>query len=270
MVAPSGRLLHERELVLVGGEHAGQELSGQPAVALQDVAERRDEYVQRVQRRAAVHPRVQVGRAGPHLDVDIERAARADREHGCLGVEHRSVEDHAGVGVRRLALDELDDRRSADLLLAVTAEADVHGQLPVARQIRGGAKQRPELALVVGDASRVEPAVAHLGLEGLAFPQLERRGRLHVEVAVAEDQRSSARVVARRDEAVDEGPLARPGELCRSAGAANELEDPVGRGSHVARPGWIGAHARDPQKLDKLGQLARGERAVLSARRFQR
>ena len=47
-----------------------------------------------------------------------------------------------------------------------------------------GLEQAEDLALVVGGAARVEPAVAHGGLERRPDPLVERVGRLDVVVAV--------------------------------------------------------------------------------------
>ncbi len=119
--------------------------------------------MQRVERRAAVYARVKVAPAGTNFEMEIERAAGADREDGRPVAEQRRVEDHARVRLARVLIEELDDRRAADFLFAVAAEADVDGQAPFAREVERGAQERPELALVVRHSPRVEPAVPDLG-----------------------------------------------------------------------------------------------------------
>ena len=96
---------------------------------------------------------------------------------------HAVEEDHARVGAALVLLEELDDRLTADLLLAVRDEADVDRERPVGREQACRVQQHPKLALVVSDAARVEPLVADRRLERVGFPKLERRRRLHVECA---------------------------------------------------------------------------------------
>ena len=93
---------------------------------------------------------------------------------------------------RARRLQEVDDRVAAGLLLPVAGEAHVDRQLAGGGETPRGLEQHEELPLVVGDASRVEPAVALVELERRRVPELERVGRLHVEVAVAEDGRGAS------------------------------------------------------------------------------
>ena len=113
-------------------------------------------------------------------------------------------------------------------------EADVDRQLAVAGEVRGGPKQRPQLALVVGDAARVEPAVAHLGRERIALPQLERRRRLDVEVAVTEDDGGAGDGWLAGTSASTSGRLSRSTIAAVAALAADELDDPVRGSADVA------------------------------------
>ena len=261
----------------LGGEHRGAVRQAAPATGLvgpdldqvreqrrrepaafeQQPVEGGDEHVERVQRRTAVHARVQVAlsrRAPP--DGGRPCRARSDVEDGRVGVEHPRVEDHARSGVAGVLVEEVDDRRAADLLLGVAAKADVDGQAPFARKVERCAQERPELTLVVGDAAGVEPAVADLGRERVALPQLERRRRLNVEVPVTDDRRRLGGVLARGDERVDEGSFALLHDRRLPAAAPDELGDPVGRGTNIRRPVRVGADARDPQELGQLGQPA--------------
>ena len=126
-----------------------------------------------------------------------------------------------------VGLEELDDRVAAGLLLAVAAEADVDRQLAGPRELARGGEQHVELALVVDRAAPVEVAVADLGLERIALPELERVGRLHVEVAVAEDGRR-ARRRRRGADLADRERLAVPvDELALAAGVADERRRPT-------------------------------------------
>src|SRR5436190_689370 len=82
----------------------------------------------RVQRHAAVHPRVQVAIAGPHLHLDPDEAAGRELDRRDVAPQHPAVEDHAGVGAALVLRDVVGDRVAADLLLAVERDAKVDGQ----------------------------------------------------------------------------------------------------------------------------------------------
>ena len=180
---------------------------GNAAVARQDRAQRRHQGVDRILRRVAVHPRVQVARAGADAHVEGGEPAGRDRERRQVPVLHAAVEDHARIGAAVVLLEELDDRLAADLLLAVRDDANVDRQRAVGCEQTGRVQQHPELALVVGDAAGVDPFVANRRLERVGLPELERRRRLHVEVAVAEDRRRTRGVGRRSDLADDERSL---------------------------------------------------------------
>ena len=106
-----------------------------------------------------------------------------------LGTRHAAVEDDAGVGAALVRFEEVDDGVAADLLLAVGDDSDVHGQRVLLAKQLGRLEEREELSLVVGDAARVVPAVALGELERRRLPELERRGRLDVEVSVDHHRR---------------------------------------------------------------------------------
>ena len=164
-----------------------------PTVAGHDPAERLHQRVDRVQRRVPVHPRVQIARAGLDRQVERDEPSRAGAELRNVAALHPAVEDHAHVGPTLVGVDPVDDRRAADLLLAVRGDADVHGQRAFVREVDRGSQDRIELTLVVGDAAREEPVVLDRRLEGVAVPEVDRRRRLHVEVAVHEHRRRVAR-----------------------------------------------------------------------------
>ena len=114
----------------------------------------------RVQRRAAVHPGVQVALARPHLDVERRSRPRvASSNVGHVAAQHPAVEDDARVGAALVLRDPVDDRVAADLLLAVAREAEVDRQRVRLDEPLRRLEQDAELALVVGDAARVRPLV---------------------------------------------------------------------------------------------------------------
>ena len=159
----------------------------------------------------------------------------------------------AASAPRSSAAEELDDRVPAGLLLAVAREAHVDRQLPGRGELAGGGQQQVELALVVGDAAAVEVLAADLGLERRRLPQLERIGRLHVEVAVAEDGRRALadRVTARSSPTASGWP-------CQSSSSASppaprmQLAHPFAGARHIIGVRGIGADRLDPQELGEL------------------
>ena len=169
------QLAPARDLLVARPDDAGSERLGQASVAGQDGGEHLHQRVRRVQRRPAEDAGVEIALAGSHPHVEVGDAARRDLEHRNAGLEQVPVEDHAGVSPTLVRLQEVDDRVASGLLLAVAGEPDVHGQRALRRQQRRRLQQEVELALVVGDASGVEPAVAHGRLERRRLPGLERR-----------------------------------------------------------------------------------------------
>src|SRR5207245_1721130 len=96
---------------------------------------------------------------GADLDVEAREATRRQPELRLLCAGHTAVEDDARVGAALVLEDEVDDRMSADFLLPVAGDAEVHRQRAVCAQQLRRLEQREELALVVCDATRVVPAV---------------------------------------------------------------------------------------------------------------
>src|SRR5205814_10137427 len=146
----------------------------------------------------------------------------------------------------------VDDRVAADLLLAVAGEAQVDRERVRLDELLRRLEQDEDLALVVGDAARVRPAVPHRQLERLALPEVERRGRLHVEVAVAEDRGRPLGVAGRRDLAQRELLLAERGQLGGAPDPADELADPLPGALHVLAVRRVGTHARNRDELTEL------------------
>ncbi len=140
-------------------------------------------------RRSTEDAGVEIAFTGPDPHVEVRNAARRQLEHRNPHLHHVPVEDHADIAATLVRLEEVDDRVAARLLLAVTGEAHVHGQRTLGGQESRRLEQHVELALVVGDSPGVEPPVPHLGLEGLAFPLVERIGRLDVEMPVGDHGR---------------------------------------------------------------------------------
>src|SRR5262249_51559226 len=137
-------------------------------------------------------------------------------------------------------------------------DAAVDGQGAGSRKVAGSLQQCVQLALVVRDAARVQPAVADRCFEGRRVPEVERRRRLDVEVSVDEDGRGPL-AVHRGAQLADRQWTAVPvDDLTRPAETPNELADPPPRAP--PRPGVprLGADARNTKELPELGE----ERAV--------
>jgi len=187
---------------------------------------------------------VQIALARAHDHVEVRDAACCDVERRDVASDHPAVEDHGGVGAPVVGLDELDDRVATALLLAVAAEAHVDRKLACPGELAGGREQQVELAFVVDRAPAVEILTSHRGLKRRGVPELERVGRLHVEVAVAEHRRRVA--PARRRQLPNHERLAAPvHDPAVASRAAHEVAYPARRLLHIVRARRVGADRRD-------------------------
>ena len=117
----------------------------------------------------------------------------------------------------------------------------------------GRLEEREELALVVGNAARVVPAVALGELERRRLPEVERGGRLDVVVPVDHHGRGIAAAVRiRRDVADDQLSLSVPDELGLTTCALDEVAHPFRRAAHVVLVRRVGADARNRDELAQL------------------
>ena len=162
------------------------------------------------------------------------------------------VEDDACVGTAIVGLEEVDDRVTADLLLAVARNSDVHRQLACLMQQLRGFHEAVELAFVVRDPAAVVPTVALGELKRRRFPELEWRRRLNVEVPVDEHRRSADAVGVGGNLAEHELALAERRHLRLAAGPFDELGEPVSSPKDVLAVRGIRAHRRDRDELAKL------------------
>ena len=157
-------------------------------------------------------------------------------------------------------LEQRGEVRRARLLLALHDQLEVDGRAgaPGRLQVRADAEGVEEdLALVVGGAARVAAGRRPRRLERRVLPQLERRDRLHVVVAVDDDGRRG--FVVARPLGEDGGqPGGLPDLDGRESGVAQGLREPLGRAPHVAGVGRVAGDGRDAQPLDELGDEALG------------
>ena len=181
--------------------------------------------MQRVQGGAAEDPGVEVAGARPDAEVEVDEPARRDVEERHAAFEHPRVEDHAGVAPTLIRGEEVDDRMAARFLLAVAADAHIDGQLVAGPQLLGRLQLHVELSLVVCDSARVNAPVAERRLEGIGFPEVERRRGLDVEVSVA-DHRRPLPVAGRRGDLAKRERVSVPvAKLGLAPGAAHEVAD---------------------------------------------
>ncbi len=231
---------------LLGGRRSTarpQRLGKQPVRAGLDGAQRGHQRMRRIQCCRSEHPGVHVRRPRPHTEMEIQHPANGDRERRQPSPNHRAVEDESRIRRAVVLLDPLHDRVAADLLLAVERETHVHRELAGCGELRGRLDEDQQVDLVVGDAARVKTSVARSELEGRRLPELERVGRLYVEVRVAEDRGRLVGPVGRAHLADHERTAHSPRD---DLGRAATVTDPGGnprRGRlHVRRMRRVGAH----------------------------
>jgi hypothetical protein len=215
----------------------------------------------RVQRGAAEEAGVEIALACADVHVEVGHAPKRRVERGHVALVQVAVEDDCGVRPALVGCDPFDDGLTADLLLGVEREPEVDRKLARLGELARRLDEHEEMRLVVGDAAGVEPPVALGQLERRRLPEVERVGRLHVEVRVAEDRRRGIRALGGGQLADDERAPAVPGDdVGRAAGAADALRDPVRGGLDVLRVVRVRA---DRGNGDQLGEL----RAQLLVRR---
>ena len=158
----------------------------------------------------------------------------------------------AGVGAALVGGQEVDDGMAADLLLAVEGHPDVDRQGALLGEQPRGLQEEVRVPLVVDGAASVEPAVPELRLERIRLPEVERRGRLDVEVPVEEDGRRLVGAVRGGDLTDGERERVRGDELGPAAGCPHEVPHPLARTGDVLRVGGVRAHARDAEPFGEL------------------
>ncbi len=207
----------------------------------------------RVHGDAAVQPRVQVAVAGPNRDMEVAEPAQRGVEGRDPGLFHAAVEDDRGVRPALVGRHPVDDRLAADLLLGVESEADVDRKVPGRGELVRRAHEHEQLGLVVRDPAGEEPTVTLGQLERRRLPEVERVGRLDVEVRVADDRGRGLRARARANLADDERPASVRGDgVGLSSRLANPSRNPLGCVDDVVSVVRVGAHRGDG---DQLGEL---------------
>ena len=250
-----------RELLVVGRYRPAPERLHEPAVLRDQPGDQHRQSMRSIQGAAAVHARVQVCVAGPQLQVEVDHPARRQVERRQPAPDHAAVEDDCRVRPTLVRDEVVDDRVAAGLLLAVAAEPDVHGQLAGSRELARRREQHVELSLVVDRPAAEQVLPTDLRLERLALPQLERRGRLNVEMAVAEHRRR-LRAAGRGGDLSDRERLPLPvDDLRRPTCSSDEVGNPAGSAGRIGIVRRVGAHRGDAQELGELVEPRGGHRA---------
>ncbi len=179
------RRVDDRELLGRRRSEAGVEtLDRRGPIGVPERRERLDQPDRGV-RQEDGHARVGVVGDRPTDELqDDDPATAAGDERPAAHVEPATF-DQRRIGAAQLgsAVEVGVEVLAAVLLLALDEEPDAAGELADRVEPRfHGPQPRQELALVVGRAAGVQPAVADLGLVRWSGPQLERDGRLDVVV----------------------------------------------------------------------------------------
>ncbi len=172
-----------------------------------------------------------------------------------------ATRDDVGSEQLPVTVDQEGEVVGARLLLAL--DQDLHRDRAAAapRAQRGGVQD--DAALVVGRASPVQTAVAHLGFERRARPLLERSLGLDVVVRVEQDRRRAGgtRDLAEHGRVIDVGELDQP-----DAAVPRRLERLGGRLGGLAHGLVVVAGERDRRDADEVRQLLDGAWVALGDR----
>ena len=168
---------------------------------------------------------------------------------------HPAVEHDARVDRPVVRLEEADDRVAAGLLLAVADDPERDRRRPLREELLDRLQLHPELSLVVCDAACVEPFPSYLRRERVALPQLERRGRLDVVVAVDEDGGRPGRA----DDLADDEPSVLA-QLRLAAERSHLRSHPLAGPGDVVRVRGIGTHTRNREERAELFEPVRRRR----------
>jgi hypothetical protein len=203
-----------------------------------------------VRRRAAVFAGVEVALGRADGDLGVADAAQRGVHRGPPRRDVRHVGHQHGVGAQpvRLAFEDvLQDLRS-EFLFAFDQEAKVERHPP--RRF-DGLEETEDLALVVGRAARIEPAVADRRLERRRGPLVEGIGRLHVIMPVDEQCRRPRHL---RTNGPDDGVGLASQKLHVAAPETAQLGgDPLGGGATI---GVVRGKCGDGRNTEKFFQLA--------------
>ena len=133
---------------------------------------------------------MQVTCGPPHDELHRSDAAQGVGKRRFVTGSHSRVRDRDEIAGKLLAVlsQEVGKIRATDLLFSLDQEDHIDRQNPLLAQCLGDPKDVGEdLALIVGGAPCVDPAIRDTGLEGMCRPPVERIGRLHVIVSVDQD-----------------------------------------------------------------------------------
>ena len=213
-------------------------LDGDVPVVVVHRPEHAGQHGERVGDRTAEAAGVHIARRAAQVDLPVDHAAHAGADGGLVRRPHAGVGDDDDVTAQQLAVlaEQVGEVGRPGLFLALDDELEVdRWTRPAGRcQVRLDAEcVEEDLTLVVSRSSGAQLLARDRGLERRRLPELERRDRLDVVVAVHDD-RGRVRVVA--------GPLGEDGGQAlglphlgdREAGVPQGLRQVLGRTPDVA------------------------------------
>ena len=175
--APGGELAQDARSSAVGSMRPARSSShSRPSASGISGASACMQRVARVQRGAAVHARVEVARRRAHVDRELhDRRARRSSARGCSSSSMPESKTIAQSAPRSSCVEPASAWWPPISSSPSTSTRTCTGSSPASASSAGHVQQRQEVALVVAGAARVQPAVAHLGLERVRVPLLDRR-----------------------------------------------------------------------------------------------
>ncbi len=136
---------------------------------------------------------MQIGLRSNGFDFGVHEAAQTDAQSRKIGGKQFGIADQREIGLQLafLLAHIFGNGLAADFFFALDDELHIQRQLAGVASHQGfdGFDLHPELAFVVHRAAGIDIVVAFRRLKGRADPLVERIGRLHVVVRVAEHGR---------------------------------------------------------------------------------
>ena len=199
---------------------------------------------------AAKAARVQVARGAVDDQIIVSQAAQR------VANGRNGVDQAAGIRVQRevageqiaVVGDEVSHTRRADLLFTLDQKLEIDRQAAGVQHRFDAVQNRRHLAFHVGRATRMDVVAHKRGGKGVACPQRQRIGGLHIVVPV--DQHGGRGRPGARPCAKDDRMARRGHDLhLRHADRAQAVGNPGGRALNVGRVLRVGRDGGDAQEF---------------------
>src|SRR5437667_2474972 len=168
------------------------------ALRIFQLADDLNQAKKRVRRSAAVHARVQIGFRPDRFQFRVNQATQPHAESRQVGRKQLSIADQREVGLelRFLLANVFSNRFAAHFLFTLDDNFYIQRQLAAVRLHERFEcfHLHPELAFVIDRAASIDVVIALGRFEGRGNPFIERVGRLHVVVRIAEYGRFTGRM----------------------------------------------------------------------------